>query len=381
VSPDPLLMLAGALAGYLIGAISFARILASRADGMADLAPVSRQVPGTNVTFVMDTVSATTVNAHVSKKLGCITALLDMAKVMIPTLIARFTFPGQPYDLVVAAFGVLGHNWPVYYRFRGGRGESAIIGGILAIDPLGLLAVNAIAAVAGIILGSMLVLRWAGFLLLIPWQWYTTHDIGRVTYVAAVLLMYVVALRSELGQYLRLKRDRVPLSQEVIAETISMGKPLGRFMDRYSFFALWRRWRHPEAKEVPHKSSGHSMLLLIGLLAGSWAAADGTSAQTLLFEGQASLLEQLCTTTPCLITSDLRCLPVLSARTPLDEERELSGELSAHLGYRMINEADQRARFEHTAWSGQVSRPFPKERDEPYPDEVGTVVNLQRRAK
>jgi glycerol-3-phosphate acyltransferase PlsY len=240
---DLWLTLGAALVGYLLGAISFARILAAWKSPGVDIGRQTEKIPDTDITFVMNTISATSVYTYVGKQYGCLTALLDMVKVALPTLVARTMFPAQSYDLVVATFGVLGHNWPVYHKFKGGRGESPIIGGLLVIDPLGLLVVNVVGAAFGIVLGSLLVMRWSGFLLLIPWEWYTTGDPARVVYVVLVLLMYVAALRSELRQYIRLKLDRTFFSQELVAGLLGMGKPLGRFMDRWSLFALLRKIR------------------------------------------------------------------------------------------------------------------------------------------
>jgi glycerol-3-phosphate acyltransferase PlsY len=62
-----------------------------------------------------------------------------MLKVAIPTLIVRLWQPDEAYYLVLAGAGVVGHAWPVYHRFRGGRGESPILGGLLVIEALGLL--------------------------------------------------------------------------------------------------------------------------------------------------------------------------------------------------------------------------------------------------
>jgi hypothetical protein len=91
----------------------------------------------------------------------------------------------------------------------------------------------------------------------------------------------------------------------------------------------------------------YAALLVLALL--QVCTATRGVAQTFLFEGQASLLEQLRATEPRTVTSDLRYIPTLSAETPLDEYRELSAELSVHAGYRVINEAEQRPAYERTA--------------------------------
>ena len=56
----------------------------------------------------------------------------------LPTLLFRLWQPDVPYYLVAAAAGLVGHDWPLYHRFKGGRGLSAIYGALLVIDWPGL---------------------------------------------------------------------------------------------------------------------------------------------------------------------------------------------------------------------------------------------------
>ncbi len=57
-------------------------------------------------------------------------------------LLVKLVLTTEPCFLLVALFGVIGHNLPVYYRFRGGRGESPIIGSLLVINWFGLIITN-----------------------------------------------------------------------------------------------------------------------------------------------------------------------------------------------------------------------------------------------
>jgi glycerol-3-phosphate acyltransferase PlsY len=54
--------------------------------------------------------------------------------------------------LLAAAAGLIGNNWPVYYRFKGGSGISAIYGGLLVIDPLAIL----VSAAGGLLIGLVI---------------------------------------------------------------------------------------------------------------------------------------------------------------------------------------------------------------------------------
>ena len=64
----------------------------------------------------------------IGKKYGCLTSLLDMLKIILPTIILKYYFPDQPFYLLTALTGILGHDYPIYHRFRGGGGESLILG-------------------------------------------------------------------------------------------------------------------------------------------------------------------------------------------------------------------------------------------------------------
>jgi hypothetical protein len=142
--------------------------------------------------------------------------------------------PEQPYYLIAAAAGLLGHDFPLYYKFKGGRGESPIIGGLLAIDPFGLILTNIAGAILGLLIGHLLILRWGGLILLIPWLWFTTQDPWALGYILLANVIYWYSMTPELGQYARLLKTDLDPSQEEIARFMGMGLGLGRFMDRYS---------------------------------------------------------------------------------------------------------------------------------------------------
>jgi len=52
-----------------------------------------------------------------------ITVVLDMLKITIPTLVFKHVYPDTPYFLITAATGMIGHVWPLYHGFKGGRGS------------------------------------------------------------------------------------------------------------------------------------------------------------------------------------------------------------------------------------------------------------------
>jgi acyl phosphate:glycerol-3-phosphate acyltransferase len=137
---------AGALLlGYLLGSIPFGVIL-TRLAGAGDL----RQIGSGNI-------GATNVLRTGRKGIAAATLLLDLGKGAAAVLLARWLFPDQ--ELLAAAGAFLGHLYPVWLRFRGGKGVATLMGIVLALHwPcglvyaavwLGLLGVLRISSVAG----------------------------------------------------------------------------------------------------------------------------------------------------------------------------------------------------------------------------------------
>ena len=233
--------LIAAATGYLLGSISFARIVTSRVAPGTDISKIVQPLPDSDLEFESDTVSATAVRIHIGARYGCLTGILDMLKIAIPTLAFRLWDPTTPYFLIVAAMGVVGHDWPIYTGFKGGRGESTIYGALLVIDPIGVAVTTLAGSMLGLLLGSLLVLRLGGMVLMIPWFWYRTGEWAYLSYIVFVNAVYWTAISPELRQYSRLQKQGLSLSQEQLAGLLAMGQRLGRFMDRYSLPALLKR--------------------------------------------------------------------------------------------------------------------------------------------
>jgi acyl phosphate:glycerol-3-phosphate acyltransferase len=234
-------ILAGII-GYLSGSLSFARLVARGVASEKTLQPICQPIPNTDIVFESDSVSATMVRIQVGTRYGCLTAILDILKVVVPTLIFKLWQPAEPYFLITAALGLVGHDWPLYHRFKGGRGESAIIGGMLVIDPLGLVVTNLAGILIGWLAGDVLVLRWSFLILLIPWLWVQTQDPAHVVYAVVINLIYWRKMSPELIQFARILKQGGLSTQEEVAGDMAMGQKLGRFLDRYGAPSLVRKY-------------------------------------------------------------------------------------------------------------------------------------------
>ncbi len=237
----PWIAILAALVGYLAGSISFARLVAKRVDPEKELTLIRQPIENTDIIFESDSVSATMVRMEIGTRFGCLTAVLDILKVALPTLLFRLWQPDTPYFLIVAIAGLIGHDWPLYHRLKGGRGESSIVGGMLIIDPLGLAVTNLAGILIGWLVGDVLALRWAFLILLIPWFWLRGDGAAYVAYAIVINLIYWLKMMPELTQFVRILKEGGLSTQEEVAGDMAMGRRLGRFLDEYGAPSLLKR--------------------------------------------------------------------------------------------------------------------------------------------
>lgn len=153
-------LLAIALIAYLLGAIPFGLVISQKMAGVDIRQHGSGNIGATNVFRVLGI------------KYGILTAVLDVGKAVASVLLAGLIIGNEPlmvasYDIhvplaqILAALMVMvGHNWSVYIRFKGGKGVSAFFGGLVTINWFVALVALAVIAVVVIItryvsLGSM----------------------------------------------------------------------------------------------------------------------------------------------------------------------------------------------------------------------------------
>ena len=120
------------IGAYLVGSLSFA-VIVSRAMGLNDPRTYGSKNPG-----------ATNVLRSGSKAAAVVTLLLDAVKGWLPVVLVQWF--GKPYGLqegtmaMVGLAAFLGHLFPVFFRFEGGKGVATALGVLLAIHwALGLL--------------------------------------------------------------------------------------------------------------------------------------------------------------------------------------------------------------------------------------------------
>ena len=135
---------------YMLGAIPFGLIIGRRMANLDIREHGSGNIGATNVFRTLGT------------RLGLITAILDMSKAALAVLLAMlvignevFVVGGQDIHVQLAQIlgaisAMVGHNWSVYIKFKGGKGVASFFGGMLVI--------NWVAALTGIAAGIIIAL-------------------------------------------------------------------------------------------------------------------------------------------------------------------------------------------------------------------------------
>ena len=140
------------IGAYLIGAIPFG-IVMSRGRGINIREHGSKNIGATNVSRLL------------GKKLGFCTLLLDIGKGFLPMFVAGLLLAGEPgQNLIIGLCGaasIVGHMFPVYLGFKGGKGVATGLGVFLYLAPMALLLclivfVAAVGLTGYVSLGSLL---------------------------------------------------------------------------------------------------------------------------------------------------------------------------------------------------------------------------------
>ncbi len=201
--PDILLSVAALAAGYLLGCISTG-ILVSRRAGVDIRAVGSHNTGASNVLRVL------------GFKRGMVTFLGDFIKATLACWAGSLLLPGAPWGIVglgamLGGLGaVLGHNWPVFFGFKGGKGVACSAAVIFFVNPLwGIIAiavcVGVIALTRFISLGSMAMMLVYMVLMM------ATHAGQWAVYAftATLFVLVVVRHRANIGRLLNGTENKI----------------------------------------------------------------------------------------------------------------------------------------------------------------------------
>lgn len=154
----PLNLWLAPILGYLLGSIPSGYLL-------------GRLVKGVNLPAQGYTTGTLSVIHHVGVVAGLITLTIDLGKGVLAVLIAQWMGAPLPAVLSSGLAAVIGHNWPLFTRFRGGRGLATAMAVLLAVMPLPLacslpllaivwLITHNISLAGGITIASLPLIAW-----------------------------------------------------------------------------------------------------------------------------------------------------------------------------------------------------------------------------
>lgn len=164
-----------ALASYLVGSIPFGLVIA-RLFGLGDI----REIGSGNI-------GATNVLRTGNKLAAFLTVILDAGKGAVAVLVARAVV-GEDAAGLAGLFAMLGHLYPVYLKFKGGKGFATFLGTLLALSwPVGLAVCATWAVVAATMrYSSLAALVAAALAPIFTFYFYHTHG--------AILILLLSAL-------------------------------------------------------------------------------------------------------------------------------------------------------------------------------------------
>ena len=187
------------LFGYLLGSIPFGLLLTRAAGG-----PDVRTIGSGNI-------GATNVLRTGSRALAALTLLLDAGKGAAAVLIARQFGPDMA--AIAAIFAFLGHLFPVWLRFKGGKGVATAGGVVLAYAwPVGLAGIATwLVVVAATRYSSLAALTACALAPVYAWLW--TRQVQPTEIILALAVMAILRHHANIRRLLRGEESRIRLSK------------------------------------------------------------------------------------------------------------------------------------------------------------------------
>ena len=185
-------ILTAGLTGYLLGSIPFGYLLVRSFRGADIRTTGSGNIGATNV-------------ARTSPLLGLATLILDMLKGLVAVELVSKLVPGNRMALFVAAFAaVLGHVFPVWLRFRGGKGVATGFAVFLMLTPRAVLFASGIflAMALGFRFISLASVTAAASLPLFAYAIERVQNLGEISLICAASLLIILKHHANLRRLL-----------------------------------------------------------------------------------------------------------------------------------------------------------------------------------
>jgi len=165
--------------GYILGTIPTAYILGRKLRGFDIRQRGDRNMGARNAYFEI---------GHLA---GIIIGLIDGAKGLLAVLIAIWADTSQTVILATGLAAVLGHNFPVFLGFRGGRGEATTIGVLFAVVPVPMLIIAPVSLLSLLVFKNV-ILSSAVLFIGLP-------VVGWLMHISGQLILYGIGLACLIG--------------------------------------------------------------------------------------------------------------------------------------------------------------------------------------
>ncbi len=198
--PYPILIGFLILTAYLFGSVCSA-IIICKLFGLPDPRQHGSNNPG-----------ATNVLRLAGKKYALLVLFLDMLKGFLPVLLGRLLDVDTTLLSFIALFSILGHVYPVFFQFQGGKGVATTLGALLGFKLfLGLGVVFTWLLVAGITryssLSSLIAITLAPI-----YTWFVTGNLGASLGIALISVIIIMQHRKNIGRLLQGKEPKIGAS-------------------------------------------------------------------------------------------------------------------------------------------------------------------------
>jgi glycerol-3-phosphate acyltransferase PlsY len=198
-----------ALIGYLIGSISFARVGLRLAGIKRDISELEIPVEGTDETARVEIFGANAASMILGAKAGIVIGIMDMLKAALPMIIFRFIlYPTEQYYLIIWVSVLIGHNWPLYFGFKGGRGFSVIFGGLIIIDLIASIMLPTIGILFGLFVAGNMMVGYISWVFFMPiWFFFRTSNLAFSICSILIMVLFVLSTRPEVRIMAKYRRD------------------------------------------------------------------------------------------------------------------------------------------------------------------------------
>jgi glycerol-3-phosphate acyltransferase PlsY len=188
---------------YLLGSISFSYLFGKLLKGIDIRQHGSGNAGATNTLRVLGVGPGVTV------------LLLDVIKGIVAVMAIRYVEPTNQWIQVLAGIAaIVGHNWPIYFGFKGGKGIATTIGVTATLISLpamyaGIIGLALIALTRYVSLGSLIFTLFMPIFLLIPATQGKHHGVALILFASLICLFAWFRHRSNIVKLLQGKENKI----------------------------------------------------------------------------------------------------------------------------------------------------------------------------